>query len=104
MTTKGKKKNKKGPKKGGTKQQEDGQKKDLSIVKCFAYHKMGHYAATCPDKKKKKKQQTTASAEIDDFVATFQSEFSLCTGHIEREREHLFSPVLMLIDSGNFPW
>ena len=43
LTTKGKKKNKKGPKKGGAKQQ-DRQKKDLSTVKCFACHKMGHYA------------------------------------------------------------
>ena len=53
LTTKGKKKNKKGPKKGEAKQQ-DGQKKDLSTVKCFACQKMGHYAATCPNKKKKK--------------------------------------------------
>ena len=85
MTTKGKKKNKKGPKKGGAKQQ-DGQKKDLSTVKCFACHKMGHYAATCHNKKKNKKQQTTASAEVDDFSMRFQSEFSLCTGHVEIER------------------
>ena len=39
LTAKGKKKNKK----GGAKQQ-DGQKKDLSTVKCFTCHKMGHYA------------------------------------------------------------
>ena len=42
LTAKGKKKNKKGPKNGGAKQQ-DGQKKDLSTVKCFACQKMGHY-------------------------------------------------------------
>ena len=54
LTAKGKKKSKKGPKKVGAKQQQDGQKKDLSTVKCFACHKMGHYAATCPNKKKKK--------------------------------------------------
>ena len=47
LIVKGKKKNKK----GGAKQQ-DGQKKDLSTVKCFACHNMGHYAATCPNKKK----------------------------------------------------
>ena len=52
MTTKGRKKNKKGSKKGGAKQQ-DGQKKDLSTVKCFACQKMGHYAGQCPNKKKK---------------------------------------------------
>ena len=55
LTEKGKKKNKKGPKKGGAKQQ-DGQKKDLSTVKCFACHKMGHYVGHCSNKKKKKKQ------------------------------------------------
>ena len=84
LTAKGKKKFKKGPKKGGAKQQ-DGQKKDLSTVKCFAYQKMGHYAGQCPQKKKKKQQQTTSSAEVDDFAARFQREFSLCTGHIDRE-------------------
>ena len=86
MAAKGKKK--KGPKKGGAKQQQDGQKKDLSTVKCFACHKMGHYVATCPNKKKQQQQQTAASAEIEDFVARFQSEFSLCTGYIERESIH----------------
>ena len=43
LTAKGKKKCKKGSKKGGAKQQ-DGQKKDLSTIKCFACRKMGHYA------------------------------------------------------------
>ena len=45
LTVKGKKKSKK----GGAKQQQDGHKKDMSTVKCFACHKMGHYAATCPN-------------------------------------------------------
>ena len=52
---------------------------------------MGHYAATCPNKKKKKQQQTSASTEIYDFAAPFQSEFSLCTGHIERERASILT-------------
>ena len=82
LTTKGKKKNKK----GGAKQQ-DGQKRDLSTVKCFTCRKMGHYAGQCPNKKKKQ-QQTTASVEVDDFAARFQSEFSLCIGYIEREIIH----------------
>ena len=43
LTPKGKKKFKKGPKKGGVKQW-DGQKKELSTVKCFACQKLGHYA------------------------------------------------------------
>ena len=42
LTAKGKKKFKKGPKKGGAKQQ-DGKKKDLSIVKCFSYQNRWHY-------------------------------------------------------------
>ena len=53
LTAKGKKKFKKGPKKGGAKQQ-DGQNKDLINVKCFACQKFGHYAGQCPQKKKKK--------------------------------------------------
>ena len=74
----------------------------MSTVKCFTCHKMGHYAARCLNKKKKKKQ-TAASAKINDFAARFQSEFSLCTGHIERESEYPFSPVRMLTDRGSFP-
>ena len=49
LTAKGKKKFKK----AGAKQH-DGQKKDLSTVKCFACQKLGHYAGQCPQKKKKK--------------------------------------------------
>ena len=69
-----KKKFKKGSK-GGTKQQ-DGEKKDMSKVKCFACQKFGHYPGQCPNKKKKK-QQTAASAEIDEYAARFDKEFSL---------------------------
>ena len=90
LTAKGKKKFKKGPKKGGAKQQ-DGQKKDLSTVKCFACHKMEHYGGQCPNKKYQ--QQTTASAEFDDLATRFQSEFSLCTGHIEIERASILTSV-----------
>ena len=36
LTSKGKKKSKKGPKKGWAKKQQDGQKKDMRTVKCFA--------------------------------------------------------------------
>ena len=50
LTAKGKKKFKKGPKKGGAKQQ-DRKKKDLSIVKCITCQKMGHYVGQCPNKK-----------------------------------------------------
>ena len=75
LAAKGKKKKfKKGPK-GETKQQ-DGEKKDMSKVKCFACQKFGHYAGQCPNKKKK--QQTTTSTEIDEYAARFERVFSLC--------------------------
>ena len=51
---------------------------------------MGHYAGQCPNKKKKQ-QQTTASVEVDDFASRFQSEFSLCTGHVEIERASILT-------------
>ena len=54
-------------------------------VKCFACQKFGHYAGQCPNKKKKK-HQTTASAEIDEYAARFEREFSLFVGAcVERE-------------------
>ena len=75
VAAKGKKKKSKKGSKGGTKQQ-DGEKKDMSKVKCFACQKFGHYAGQCPNKKKK--QQTTTSAEIDEYAARFERVFSLC--------------------------
>ena len=77
---------KKGPKKGGAKQQ-DGQKKDLSTVKCFACHKLGHYVGQCPQKKKKKQQlqQRLRSLQLD------LREFSLCAGHVDRERTSIIT-------------
>ena len=83
LAAKGKKKKYKKGSKGGTKQQ-DGEK-DMSKVICFACQKFGHYARQCPNKKKKK-QQTSASAEIDEYAARFEREFSLFVGGC-RERE-----------------
>ena len=53
LATKGKKKKKfkKGSKEGA--KHHEGEKKDMSKVKCFACQKMGHYAGQCPNKKKK---------------------------------------------------
>ena len=78
MATKDKKKKKfmKGSKDGA--KQHDGEKKDMSNVKCFACQKMGHYAGQCP-KKNKKKQQTAATAKIE-FAVRFERDFSLFAG------------------------
>jgi hypothetical protein len=46
----------------------------MSKVKCFACHKMGHYAGQCPNKKKK---QVAASMEVDEFSTKFEKDFSL---------------------------
>jgi hypothetical protein len=69
------KRNKKSKKgfKGGTKSKGEG-KKDMSKVKCFACHKMGHYASQFPNKKKK---QVAASAEMEEFSTKFKKEFYL---------------------------
>ena len=90
LTTKGKKKFKKGPKKGGAKQY-DGKRKDLSTIKCFACQKLGNYVGQCPHTKKKKQEQTTTSAEVEEFTTRFEREFSLCVGHVERERESIIT-------------
>jgi hypothetical protein len=73
LSAKGKNKSKKGQT-SKTKSKGE-QKKDMSKVKCFACHKMGHYAGQCPNKKKKR--QVAASAEVDEFTARFEREFSL---------------------------
>ena len=87
LIAKGNKKFKKGPKKGGAKQP-DGQK-DLSTVKCFSCQKLGHYAGKFPQKKKKKKKkklrQRLRSLQLD------LREFSLCTGHVDRERASIIT-------------
>jgi hypothetical protein len=46
----------------------------MSRVKCFACHKFGHYAEQCPNKKK---NQIATSAEVGEFSAKFDKEFSL---------------------------
>ena len=55
-------------------------KKDMSKVKCFACHKIGHYASQCPNKKKGKKDaEVSTLAKVDDFAEKFEKEFSLMT-------------------------
>jgi len=81
LFTKGKKKAKKsglkGGPKGGAKQLKEGeQKKDMSKVKCYACHKMGHYVGQCPHRKKK---QVATFVEVDDFISQFDGQFCLST-------------------------
>jgi hypothetical protein len=54
-----------------------GKKKDIdfSKVKCFQFHKMGHFASQCPKKKKKNQLQMAASAAMDEFAKSFEEDF-----------------------------
>jgi hypothetical protein len=49
---------------------------DMGKVRCFACHKIGHYASKCPNKKESKVAATT-STEMDAFVEKFEDGFSL---------------------------
>jgi hypothetical protein len=53
-------------------------------VKCFACHKMGHYARRCPNRKKKKKGGTTTTAD-EEFTTQFEREcdFIVCCLTVE---------------------
>lgn len=50
--------------------------KDISKVRCFSCHNIGHYAFQCPNKKEKKKG-VVASTEVDEFSTKFDIEFAL---------------------------
>ena len=78
LAAKGKKKKSKKGYEGGTKHN-DGKKKDMTKVKCFAYQKFGNYVGQFPNKKRKK-QWTTTSVDIDEYVDRFKREFSLFIG------------------------
>ena len=97
LTSKGKKKFKKGPNKDGAKQQ-DGLKKDLSTVNRFTYHNIGHYARQFPQNKNKKQQHKTTSIEVEAFIARFEREFSLCAMHVDRERASIFTSAYIEIE------
>jgi hypothetical protein len=56
---------------------EQRKKKDLSKVKCFACHTLGHYASQCPQRKKGKGKQQASSTEVDEVADRLQREFLL---------------------------
>ena len=66
-----------GKSKGKAKRKKDGKKNlDVSKVKCFIFHKQGHFASQCPDRKKSNTQMAR-SAEVDEFSRYFDEEFCL---------------------------
>ena len=52
--------------------------KDPSKVRCYNCNKFGHYASQCP-KKKDEDKEGAASAEVQEYVAQFEKEFSLAS-------------------------
>jgi hypothetical protein len=72
LATKIKKKSKKGSK-GGNRSKREG-KKEMSKVKFFVCHNMGHYAGQCPYNKKK---YIASSNNVEGFSTKFEKEFSL---------------------------
>ena len=64
--------------KGKAKRKKDGKKNlDVSKIKCFIYHKQGHFASLCPDRKKKSTTQMARFAEVDEFSRNSDEEFCL---------------------------
>ena len=53
----------------------NGNKQDMSKVKCFHFHEHGHFATNCPQKKMNKKVVGSAAGEA--LASKFELEFSL---------------------------
>ena len=69
---------------------------DMSKVKCWACQKMGHYAATCPERKNKGKKGTAASIEVEQFASQIDKDFAFITSTSSRST----SSDVWYIDSG----
>ena len=54
-----------------------GKKKDLSKIKCFHYHELGHYATKCSHKKDGKKPLGGVEDEV--LASQFKLDFTLIT-------------------------
>ena len=67
-----------GKRKSKEKRKKDGKKNlDVSKVKCFVFHKQGHFSSQCPYRKKKSNTQMAGSAKVDEFNRNFDEEFCL---------------------------
>jgi hypothetical protein len=84
-----------GPKFGapphGGESKNNGQKRDMSTVRCFYCGEMGHYARQCPKKKKKKQDGSTTTIEEIEFNDKFV-------------RECAFMTTLPIVTPSNIRW
>ena len=61
-----------------SKTRKEGNKHDMSKVKCFNCHDYGHYATNCPQKKKNNKK-VLGDAVGESLASHFELDFSLIT-------------------------
>jgi hypothetical protein len=50
----------------------------MSNIKCYIFHKNGHFASQCPQRKKGKSQTVTATAKapLSELASKFETDFS----------------------------
>ena len=65
-----------GKSKGKAKRKMDGKKNlDVSKVKCFIFHKQGHFSSMFPNNKKKSNTQMNGFVEVDEINRNFDEDF-----------------------------
>jgi hypothetical protein len=67
------------PPQGGESSSSNGQRRDMSIVRCFACGEMGHYAEQCPKKKKTQRYVSAGTIEEIEFNDQFVRECAFVT-------------------------